>query len=191
MILANNLTDGKLKDALPFFLPPIKKAHSIYAAMSDDSPIKHFSSTCFKDHYGHWNSSILLYMATEVDPACGNQGGTSTDPARRNQDEYNAALGFPSIHTNGPSQSNVSAPVASSQSSTVGSQSTSPKTDPTNISTVTSASTVLTSQVDVVPTKKQKPDGPTVISVTSDVSTVDDQKHDVPSFHPKVDLPKL
>ena len=43
-ILPDNLADNKLKDALPFFSPPIKKAHSVYASMPNDSPIKQFSS---------------------------------------------------------------------------------------------------------------------------------------------------
>ena len=154
--------------------------------MPDDSPIKKFSSTCFQDHYGRWNSSILLYMATEVDPARGNQDRPSTDPARGNQDESNAALGVPSVPTTGPPQLDIFTPVASSQDGTVGSQSTSPKTDPTNISTLTSASTVPTSQADVIATKEQKPDGPTVISVASFVSMTDDQECDIPFFAPQI-----
>ena len=73
--LPNNIADGELKGAIPFVLPPIKKAYSAYSSMSDETPVKQFSSTCFQDHYSHWNSSIALYMTTEVDPSRGNQHG--------------------------------------------------------------------------------------------------------------------
>ena len=81
-ILADKLDDDELNDALPFFSPPIKKARSFYTSLPDDLPIKQFSSTCYLDHFGRWNSSILLYMATEVDPARGSQGEANTGTTR-------------------------------------------------------------------------------------------------------------
>ena len=113
-------------------------------------------------------------MATEVDPARGNQDGPNVDPAYGNQDEPNTALGVSSNPATGPPQSDISTPIASSQGDTLGSESTSPKIDPTEISAVTSASTGLTSRGDEVPTKEQKPDGPTVVSVANDNCATDD-----------------
>ena len=121
-------------------------------------------------------------MATEVDPARGNQDGPNVDPAYGNQDEPNTALGVSSNPATGPPQSDISTPIASSQGDTLGSESTSPKIDPTEISAVTSASTGLTSRGDEVPTKEQKPDGPTVVSVANDNCATDDLKRDVPQL---------
>ena len=101
-ILADKLDDDELKDALPFFSPPIKKAHSFYTSLPDDSPIKQFSSTCYLDHFGRWNSSISLYMATELDPARGSQGEANTGTTRGSQDESNVATSVPNNPTTGP-----------------------------------------------------------------------------------------
>ena len=61
----------------------------------------------------------------------------------------------------------------------MGSESTFPKTSPTEISTVTSTSTVPTSRADVAPTEEQKPDGATVVFVVREASATDGQKCDV------------
>ena len=68
-ILMDAPSDDDIKEKLPFLSPSIRTAYAMYPNLPPDSPYKKFSQSCFMDPYGHWDSSILAYMAREVDPA--------------------------------------------------------------------------------------------------------------------------
>ena len=153
-ILADNVSDDEIMDAVPFLLLHIKEAHSKYSSLPNDTPIKQFSITCFRGDGSHWNCSVTQFMATEADPACKSQHEPITEGSN------------PTV---GPPQSDISALDASSLRGTLDPESETFRPSPGTTSDATS-------QGHVTPPEEQKTDGLNAVFVSDDVVTMEQEK---------------
>ena len=77
-VLADHPPDSTIDKYRPFLSPTIKDAYDSYREMPPgDYAMPKFSDTCYLDPYGHWNSSITLFMANLIAPSVPDEGENS------------------------------------------------------------------------------------------------------------------